>query len=109
MSWQYQFIKYKTWFNKSWGELTQLRYFAILYFVGDTWLTTRGYSLTLSAYALAFIAFGITFLTIGWIMEKLGLYHAEADFSNDRNPLMTNLKRYLRAKGYDKGEKKKFK
>ena len=69
----------------------------MLYLMFDTWLSQR--DMTLS-FGLAFILLCIYIVGnwgVGFIWDKFEFYHAESDFGNRRNPIMMDLKRFLKS------------
>jgi len=93
MTWQQKFITQKTRFNKGYNEQTSLRHFILLFGVLAIWLNTEGITINYWVMTpLVAIAGIMECLFIGWMWDKLKLYHAEQSFSNKRNPMLQEIK-----------------
>ena len=102
MKWQERLMKEKNRFGKGYGELTTFRYFAMFYLLLDTWLRTRGFEITVIQLSLVFCLTIVGFWFAGYVWDKLKLFDAEAQFSNQRNPLLRDLRRFLKKKGLNR-------
>jgi len=99
MRWQDRFTKERLRFFKGASEISSFKNMVVLYGVIDVWLKVKfNRPMNIWESIIFFVGAIIGQWCIGFFWDKVKLYQAESRFSNDRNPLLVELRQYLRSK-----------
>jgi len=88
MNWKKEFIRHKNYLSKGMGEASSLRYLTYIIAIGGT-ITE---ALTFQQVVLLGVAFLIASYLGGWMWDRLKLYHEEAEFGNERNYFVKEMR-----------------
>lgn len=100
MNWQTILVREKTRFQKGIGEANFIRYFIFTFAIIDVWITVKlSINLPLWIYFPLFLGAMFGFWFVGRAWDYFELYEYETEFSNMRNKLAKEMRRFIKKNG----------
>lgn len=86
-------------FNTGQGKVIQFKHAFQLYLLADVYLVVK-FDINIALYFLIFASVGfiLLFWLMGFVWDKLGLFHYQAEFGNKRNPAIKQIRKKLNLK-----------
>lgn len=96
MKWQEWVIVQKCRFMNVWNEINNFKYLAVIIPVLDIWLRERGLEVSLLLLALILVTILVSIWIFSIFWDKARMFHYQAEFDNQRNPLRQKQLREIR-------------